>query len=71
MSGVVLTGPQEDYDYARNVYCKYNSLQRVSLMNRTDSNDHNLISGSFLDEVSTKLTELNNLSPPTTTTLNT
>jgi len=71
LSGVVLTGVQEDYDYARNVYCKYNSLQRVSLMNRVDSNDHNLISGSFLNEMSTRLTELIGLEPPTTTTLNT
>lgn len=69
MTGVDLKGNPDEYDYARSVYCTYNSLQRVSLMNKVDINDHNLISGTFLNEVNTRLNDLKKLTPSNSTTL--
>jgi hypothetical protein len=46
-TGVTLTGTW-DYDNIRNGACMYNSLQRVSMMNKVDLTDNNLVSGTMV-----------------------
>ena len=63
-TGVSLSG-EWDYDQIRAVSCMYNSLQRVSMMNKIDITDKNLISGSFLKELNERITLITTQTEPT------
>lgn len=63
-TGVTLTGTW-DYDNIRNGACMYNSLQRVSMMNKVDLTDNNLVSGTMVQEIIDKMTLLTTQTEPT------
>jgi hypothetical protein len=63
-TGVSLKG-EWDYDMIRNQPCMYNSLQRVSMMNKVDLTDKNLVTGTMINEIINKMTLIMDQEPVT------
>jgi hypothetical protein len=63
-TGVSLKG-EWDYDMIRGQPCMYNSLQRVSMMNKVDLTDQNLVTGTMINEIITKMTLIMDQEPVT------